>query len=136
MNDFRLGYVYFNNQRYLGDANMLRRIPGRDGYGMTTGVTNPLYGGFPEITFTGFHRLFGSLALDGPSTRGPEGNVDLVENVSYLHGKHTFKFGFEYVDILFDQKDAGNILATRRRHHQIHDLGKFPPGTTNGGTIF
>jgi len=26
----------------------------------------------------------------------------LVDNISYLRGKHSFKFGFEYVDAIFD----------------------------------
>ena len=28
--------------------------------------------------------------------------MNVVENVSYLHGKHSFKFGFEYLDMVFD----------------------------------
>jgi hypothetical protein len=38
----------------------------------------------------------------GPSQRGPEGSLDLVDNISYLRGNHSFKFGFEYVDAIFD----------------------------------
>ncbi len=34
--------------------------------------------------------------------RGPEGSIDLVEHLSYLRGKHAFKFGFEYLDAIFD----------------------------------
>ena len=64
---------------------------------MNTGVTNPAFGGLPQITFTSFTGYLGSLALTVRLRRGPEGNYNLVDNVSYLHGKHSFKFGFEYV---------------------------------------
>ena len=36
------------------------------------------------------------------SIRGPEGDADFVEGVSYLRGKHALKFGFEYVDVILD----------------------------------
>ena len=88
---------------------MLRgRIPS-DGYGMPTGVTNPVFGGHAGDYVHRLSRATWEPALTVASTRGPEGNFDLVDNVSFLHGKHAFKFGFEYVDILFDQGQGGNI---------------------------
>ena len=67
---------------------------------MNTGVTNPLYGGLPTISVSGFSGSLGAGLI--ASSRGPEGDMALVETVSYLHGKHAFKFGFDYVDVLFD----------------------------------
>jgi hypothetical protein len=101
VNDVRFGDAYFDNSTLLGDRNMLPSDPYPKGYGLPTGVTNPAFGGLPEITL-GFTGILGS-GTRGPSTRGPEGSADLVDNVSYLHGKHSFKFGFEYVDIIYDQ---------------------------------
>ena len=99
VNDFRLGYVFIRNiTRIAGDDNLLPSNPWPNGYGMNTGVTNPLYGGFPSVKFTSFT---GSLGGGGTRTsrRGPQGDVDLVDSVSYLRGKHAFKFGFEYLDM-------------------------------------
>ncbi len=57
----------------------------------------------PEITVTALAVLTSwESGNRGPSERGPEGSIDLVDNVSYLRGKHAFKFGFEYVEALFD----------------------------------
>jgi hypothetical protein len=101
LSDFRLGYVYIRNQTVGGDSNLIPSNPWPNGYGMNTGVTNPLYGGIPSITIGGFT---GVLGIGNPRTgrRGPQGNVDLVETVSNLHGNHAFKFGFEYLDEIFD----------------------------------
>jgi hypothetical protein len=95
VNDLRLGYVYINFATYPGDVNTPAGSPYPGGYGIPTGVTVPLYGGFPYITFSSFTGILGS--GNRTSTRGPEGDVDLVESVSYLRGKHSFKFGFEYL---------------------------------------
>jgi Carboxypeptidase regulatory-like domain len=130
VNDVRFGDVYFDNSTLLGDRNMLPSNPYPSGYGMPTGVTNPAFGGLPEMTFTGFTGVLGS-GTRGPSTRGPEGSANLVDNVSYLHGKHSFKFGFEYVDIIYDG------IASDQAEGQIKFSGLQPflSGTTNGGTI-
>jgi Carboxypeptidase regulatory-like domain len=101
VNDVRWGLVYMNNQRAYADQNLPADSPWPSGYGFNTGVTNPLYGGFPYIQISSLPTM--ELGA-GPrsSIRGPEGDSDLIESVSYLHGKHAFKFGFEYVDVILD----------------------------------
>jgi hypothetical protein len=47
---------------------------------MNTGVTNPAYGGLPSITINSFTGYLGAGA-DGATERGPEGNIDFVDNV-------------------------------------------------------
>ena len=59
VNDFRVGYVYMDDQTAYGDQNVLASNPWPSGYGMNTGVTNPLYGGLPEITFIDLQWFFG-----------------------------------------------------------------------------
>ena len=134
VNDVRFGKAYFNNSTTVGDANLPAASPWPAGYGMNTGVTNPLFGGIPQITFTAFSGYLG-VGTDGLSTRGPEGNYNLVDNVSFLHGKHSFKFGFEYSDILFDQKNAGNILDNQSGLIKFTTLESFLTGTTTGGNL-
>jgi hypothetical protein len=98
--DTRFGYVYIRNENIPEDASVIPSNPWPSGYGMNTGVTNPVYGGMPEIQISGFTGFLGGGTRD--AVRGPQGNIDLTEGVSYLRGKHSFKFGFEYVDIVFD----------------------------------
>ncbi len=130
VNDFRMGYVFIRNITLIGDDNLLPSNPWPNGYGMNTGVTNPLYGGFPNIKITGF-----SGGLGGGSTRtsrrGPQGDVDLVESVSYLRGKHAFKFGFEYLDMIYD----GDSFTGAQGVASFSSLQSFLQGTPNKGSI-
>ena len=94
-----------------------------------TGVTEPQYFGFPEIDITSFSGMLGAGRRTG--TRGPEGNVDLVESVSYLRGKHTLKFGFEYIDIVFDSTS----FSQSQGQIQFPDLQTYLQGFTNNWTV-
>ncbi len=129
VNDFRLGYVFLNDNRVAGDSNLLPSSPWPNGYGMNTGVTNPLFGGLPALTFSSFTQLGGGGVRTG--RRGPQGDIDLVDDVSHLIGKHSFKFGFEYVDILADGDTYPNAYGTIK----FTTLESFLQGTTNGGSI-
>ena len=95
-----MGYVYMNNASPVGDQNMvasnplavrLRHEHGRDEPALRRDRHKFRYR--LSLAFGDGHRS---------SIRGPEGDVDLVESVSYLHGKHAFKFGFEYIDVILD----------------------------------
>jgi hypothetical protein len=129
VNDFRVGYVYMNDATALADQKTLVSNPWPSGYGINTGVTNPVYGGLPQIqiqTFTGF--LGGG---NRSSIRGPEGDMDLVESVSYLHGRHAFKFGFEYVDVVLD----GDTYSQAQGNIVFANLTSFLQGVPSTGTI-
>jgi hypothetical protein len=132
VNDVRLGYVYINNQDQTPDQNMLPSNPWPSGYGMNTGVTNPLYGGFPEITFSSFKGVLGEGGSGRVGRRGPEGDVDLVESVSYLHGKHAFKYGFEFLDMIKD----GYSLPGVQGIAAFTTLQNFLQGIPNSGSIY
>jgi outer membrane receptor protein involved in Fe transport len=56
-------------------------------------VTNPILFGLPEITITGLTQLGGNATW--PNLTGPNTSYDFVDHLSYLHGKHAFKFGGE-----------------------------------------
>ena len=47
-----------------------------------------------------------------------------MEAASYLRGKHSFKFGLDYVDIIFD----GSLLGSGPRPARFQHPGEFPPG--------
>jgi hypothetical protein len=129
VNDFRAGYSYLFAKTISSDVNLLPSNPWPNGYGFNTGVTNPLYGGLPEIDIGGVSGYLGAGRRTG--WRGPEGNASFVESVSYLRGKHAFKFGFDFVDVVYDNN------AYNRANGQIKfsDLPSFLQGTPKSGTI-
>ena len=69
VNDFRLGYVYYRNSQGVVDENLIPSNPWPNGYGMNTGVTNPVYGSFPVIKFSSFTGILGGGGRT--SRRGP-----------------------------------------------------------------
>lgn len=132
VNDFRGGLAYLANATTVLDANKLAGNPYPTGYGIPTGVTNPTYGGMPTIAFSGFSNFQLGAGINGATQRGPEGNLDFVDNVSYLRGKHAFRFGFEYVDILYDQGQGGNIRTPGQGGVTFASLTSFLGLGTNG----
>jgi hypothetical protein len=138
VNDLRMGYSFLDDLTLPGDVKIIPANPWPNGYGMNTGVdvaNNPFYGGLPQITFGGFSGYLGEGSRQ--SHRGPEGDVNLVETVSYLRGKHAFKFGFDYIDIIFD----GNTFTTAQGVAKFtatktaSSLQTFLTGNPSGGSI-
>ena len=134
VNDLRMGYSFLDDLTVPGDVNLNPSNPWPNGYGMKTGVdvaANPLYGGLPNITFGDFSGYLGEGSRQ--SHRGPEGDVNLVESVSYLRGKHAFKVGFDYLDIIFD----GNTFTTAQgvANFAAPSLETFLQGQPSSGTI-
>jgi hypothetical protein len=126
--DARLGATYFTAETLPADLNKSLSAPWPTGYGINTGVSNPQYGGFPEIDTN----LIGYLGAGSHSSvRGPEGDANFVGNVSYLYGKHAFKFGFDYVDVIFD----GNSFNGAQGDVQFTNLENLLSGTINSGSI-
>jgi len=129
VNDARAGYSYLHAQTLSADVNLLPSNPWPTGYGFNTGVTNPLYGGLPEIDIGGFTGYLGAGRRTG--VRGPEGNASFVDSISYLRGKHAFKFGFDFVDVVYDNN------AYNRANGQVKfsSLESFLQGQPKSGTI-
>jgi len=129
VNDFRGGYAYVHNLTVSADVNQIPANPYPQGYGFNTGVTNPLYGGLPEIDISSFTGYLGAGKRTG--VRGPEGTADFVDNVSHLRGNHAFKFGFEFMDTIYDNNNYnranGQITFTT--------LQTFLEGIPNKGQI-
>jgi hypothetical protein len=130
VNDFRLGYIYTINNTVDPDQDHLPSNPWPTGYGMNTGVTNPQYGGLPLITIASFSPL--GFVEGRPSHGGAQGDVNLVESVSYLRGKHAFKFGFEYLDMIFDL----DVYPAAQGTVVFKTLQTFLEGFPNSGSIY
>jgi hypothetical protein len=102
VNDLRGGWNHYNRTTNVGDY----QTPAST-YGLNTGVTASNLQGLPNITFADFSSLGGD--VNSPKAFGPASDYDLVDHISYLHGKHAFKFGVEalYYNAFFDQVSAG-----------------------------
>src|SRR5690242_14776638 len=93
VNEFRVGYNRFTFEFLPHDRTSLA-----DGttYPLNTGITST--GGFPSINITGFNAQLGS-RRGRPLEASPNPYHDFQDNVSYLMGKHSFKFGGEFSHI-------------------------------------
>lgn len=84
-NELRFGFTHYTLQILPDDINFK--------YDITTGLTNPLLSGIPNIRINGFTQL--GAFHNFPKIVGPDKVYDFIDQVSYLHGKHAIKFGGE-----------------------------------------
>jgi hypothetical protein len=63
-------------------------------YKIDTGISNPILQGIPNIKLGGGFTELGAFH-NFPKIVGPDKVYDLIDQVSYLRGKHAFKFGGE-----------------------------------------
>jgi hypothetical protein len=108
VNDLRFSYQKFTYWYTLAAADAAKPVDGSgltggSGYPLNTGVTTT--GGLPNIAIGSFGgnspgHLLG--AQRGPSVTGPGPFFDVQDDVSYLLGKHTLKFGGEYAHLEAD----------------------------------
>ena len=89
VNELRFGYNRFNQSIFSGDHDR----PATD-FGLDTGVTNSLDYGFPEIRIDPFNRLGGSSSW--PLLTTPNQTFQVTENLSWIKGAHSIKFGGEF----------------------------------------
>ena len=137
VNDLRFGWNQHQRIDHVADiATPLST------YGINTGVTDPLLGGFPTIQVSDFSQLGGDQNL--PKDYGPSKDYDVVDHVSFLRGKHAFKFGAE---TLFLRPYLGNRTGGRGVFNFTSGGIAFPgsssledflaglPDSSSGGTV-
>ena len=132
VNDFRAGYDYIDSQTVSGDRNLFTQPAWPNGYGFNSGVTqaaSPLYGGLPQIIIQSFTGYLGAGRRTG--VRGPDGDASFVDNVSWLRGKHAFKFGFQFMDLVYDN----NSYNQANGEVKFRTLASFLQGTPRNGAI-
>jgi TonB dependent receptor-like, beta-barrel len=95
VNELRAGYGQTHQINLSNDGTVNPAAPWPTGYGFNTGVTNPLYFEFPYLQISGFSNF--SLGHGTHTNSTIAGSFDLVDNISYLRGKHSFKFGGEFI---------------------------------------
>ena len=131
VNELRSGYDYATTDSTPVDHNVSPASPWPTGYGINTGVTNPLYFGMPYIQI----RSLNNFALGSPNQarayHGPDGEFEIVDNVSYLRGHHIFKFGGDFLYQVHDE-NSFRLGAGRIRFRSIED---FLTGTVKDGEL-
>lgn len=137
VNDLRFGWNYHHRFDNVDDLTTPL-----SSYGLNTGVTNPLLGGFPTIQIGDFSQLGGDQNL--PKNYGPSKNYDVVDHVSFLRGKHAFKFG---VEMLFLRPFLANFTSGRgvfnfmtggsafKKSTPLEDFLAGLPDSKQGGTV-
>ena len=126
VNEVRAGYSHYYQSFKSGDSNVNPTT-----YGLNTGVTNPLYFGLPGITFDTFNPGTFVLGASWPKIVGPDGVFQLVDHVTIQKGKHSLRFGGEFMENIFN----GTITANAKGPIRFHDLPSFFSGTPKRGTI-
>lgn len=93
VNEARYGYSRFYNSTGTYSAFTTDSVAALGVPGLQSGA--PVTWGIPAISFNG-----DGFSGIGDNTDGPYANdnntLQLVDNLSWIHGKHTFRFGFEY----------------------------------------
>src|SRR5258705_6832159 len=96
-NELRGGFTHYVLQIIPDDTTFPYKID--------TGISNPLLSGIPDVRVQlggGFFTQLGSFH-NFPKIVGPDKVYDFIDQVSYLRGKHAFKFGGELRDDLVHQ---------------------------------
>jgi Carboxypeptidase regulatory-like domain/TonB dependent receptor-like, beta-barrel len=125
VNEARVGYSHYYQLFQSNDHTQDPANYSFNGstYHMYTGQTNPAYFGFPRMRINGFSGL--QLGIQWPKTVGPDGVLQLTDQVSYLRGKHAFKFG---VEILRNQS-TNDVTDHTKGPVQFGSLEAFFTGT-------
>jgi carboxypeptidase family protein len=103
VNEFRGGYSHYYQVFLSNDYSQNPASYNYNGatYNIYTGQTDigtassPAFGGLPQIQLRGYSMEFG---LNWPKYVGPDGVLNIVDHVSYLHGAHSFMWGFEFLN--------------------------------------
>jgi len=127
VNEAKVGYTHVYAPDLSADRNanpnspwgLSNGIP--TGYGINTGITNPTFFGLPLIYISGFTNLGGG---NWPRFVGPNSYTEFLDQVSYLSGKHAFKFGGE----------VNLVASTGGDVHSLKGRINFRPDNPTVGT--
>lgn len=136
VNQARVGYSHYYQVFESVDHNQNPANYTFNGstYNIFTGQADPQYFGLPRIRIGGPQFLGGSggfqLGLQWPKTVGPDGVLQFADQVSYLRGKHAFKFGGE----ILRNTSTNNVTANAKGPAQFHGLPDFFQGIGQNST--
>jgi carboxypeptidase family protein len=142
VNEARVGYEYLKAPIYQPECATPGQAPDYAAMGLVTGAqpcdpNNPVNGGFPGTTISGFTALgFGGFSSDRTNQY-----YTFADNVSYTRGTHLFKFGGLFRPIMFNGDALRNnrgtlIFGTTAAFPGASPLDDFLTGVPSGsGTI-
>ena len=131
VNELRGGFNRENQLSYPGDCNRI----GQPDYSYLANMNSnsaPMAGaglpancGFPVITITSFSTL--GCCNNFPKIQGPDWTKQVIDNVSYIRGHHSFKFGGEGRSLTYN----GGTYTGTRGIFSFTNLTNFLTGTVN-----
>jgi Carboxypeptidase regulatory-like domain/TonB dependent receptor len=133
VNEVRVGYAHYYQLFETQDhsVNVANYSFNGNTYVLPTGITNPIYGGFPETRIAPFD---GNSRIGGgwPKIIGPDGVLTILDHISYLRGKHAFKFGGE----ILANRSIENETSNAKGPVQFSSLTDFFSGTLHQANLF
>ncbi len=117
VNELRGGFNRYNQQSFPADCLSSEPHPSYSELSVFNSDTNSLSGvglpancGFPNITIS-------PLSATGccgtfPKIQGPDWTKQVIDNVSYIKGRHSFKFGFEARNLTYNGGTYGGSKGT------------------------
>ncbi len=134
VNEARGGFNRYNQLSYPADCTNVPH-PDYSYLANFNGNTLPMSGaglpsncGFPNITISGFTGL--GCCSSFPKIQGPDITVQFLDNVSYIRGRHSFKFGLETRRLAY----TGGTYGGSRGSFSFTNLSNFLTGTFNAST--
>ena len=133
VNEARYGYSRLYNSIGTLSAFTTDSVTGLGIPGLSAGM--PVTWGVPSMTFSGDNFTALGDSSDGPYQIS-DNTLQFVDNVSWTHGKHTFRFGFEYNRMNFNQ--IGNQFSRGQFTFQPNATQSSPSstGALTGGDAF
>src|SRR5579871_2201154 len=133
VNELRGGFNRENQLSYPGDCTGIAHpdysyLSAMNSNSVVTGAGLPANCGFPSITITGFSVT--GCCSTFPKIQGPDWTQQIIDNVSYIRGHHTFKVGGEQRHLAYH----GGTYSGTRGSFTFSNLSTFLTGTLNAAT--
>jgi hypothetical protein len=137
VNDLRVGYSHYYQSFLSNDFAQNPATYGFNGatYNLYSGQTDigsassPAFGGLPEIRFSQFSLM--QFGLNWPKYVGPDGVLDIVEHMSYLHGNHSLMWGGE----ILNNRSTNIVTQYTKGRVQFNTLDDFFQGNVLSGNF-
>lgn len=109
VNEARVGYNYYYNFEDGVPLNPGENAVADEGISFVSGLTNPTQFGRSSIAITGYTTVSDNVTVQG----GDENIISLGDSLSIVHGKNTFKVGFQFqnrrVILIADNNATGSF---------------------------
>ncbi len=134
VNEARVGYARYIQKFDSNDFTIPASSYTFNGqnYALGTGVTNSTFYGFPILTIANFGLRLGG---NWPKYIGPDADIQFLDHISLLRGKHAFKYGVEVNRYSFTgaatTNARGNLSFSNNNSQQ--PLEDFFTGVMNSG---